>query len=210
MKNQQPKTRILLVDDHALLRRGLADLIRYEKDMSVVGEAGDGETAVNAAVSLKPDLVVMDLMMPVVDGVEATRRIKAVLPSTHVLILTTFGTSADVARAIAAGATGAIMKDASTDEQLAAIRTVAAGGTVFSPEIQRSMDETPKPPDFTDRQLEVLQSVVDGLGNKEIASKLKISTDAVKQHLNAICTKLGASNRVEAVSITLRRHLLRI
>ena len=210
MKNQQPQTRILLVDDHALLRRGLADLIRYEKDMSVVGEAGDGETAVNAAVNLKPDLVVMDLMMPVVDGVEATRRIKAVLPSTHVLILTTFGTSADVARAISAGATGAIMKDASTDEQLAAIRTVAAGGTVFSPEIQRSMDETPKPPDFTDRQLEVLQSVVDGLGNKEIASKLKISTDAVKQHLNAICTKLGASNRVEAVSIALRRHLLRV
>ena len=210
MKNQQPQTRILLVDDHALLRRGLADLIRYEKDMSVVGEAGDGETAINAAVSLKPDLVVMDLMMPVVDGVEATRRIKAVLPSTHVLILTTFGTSADVARAISAGATGAIMKDASTDEQLAAIRTVAAGGTVFSPEIRRSMDETPKPPDFTDRQLEVLQSVVDGLGNKEIASKLKISTDAVKQHLNAICTKLGASNRVEAVSIALRRHLLRV
>ncbi len=210
MKNQQPQTRILLVDDHALLRRGLADLIRYEKDMSVVGEAGDGETAVNAAVSLKPDLVVMDLMMPVVDGVEATRRIKDVLPSTHVLILTTFGTSADVARAISAGATGAIMKDASTDEQLAAIRTVAAGGTVFSPEIRRSMDETPKPPDFTDRQLEVLQSVVDGLGNKEIASKLKISTDAVKQHLNASCTKLGASNRVEAVSIALRRHLLRV
>ena len=210
MKNQQPQTRILLVDDHALLRRGLADLIRYEKDMSVVGEAGDGETAVNAAVNLKPDLVVMDLMMPVVDGVEATRRIKAVLPSTHVLILTTFGTSADVARAISAGATGAIMKDASTDEQLAAIRTVADGGTVFSPEIRRSMDETPKPPDFTDRQLEVLQSVVDGLGNKEIASKLKISTDAVKQHLNAICTKLGASNRVEAVSIALRRHLLRV
>ena len=210
MKNQPSKTRILLVDDHALLRRGLADLIRYEKDMSVVGEAGDGETAVNAAVSLKPDLVVMDLMMPVVDGVEATRRIKDVLPSTHVLILTTFGTSADVARAISAGATGAIMKDASTDEQLAAIRTVAAGGTVFSPEIRRSMDETPKPPDFTDRQLEVLQSVVDGLGNKEIASKLKISTDAVKQHLNAICTKLGASNRVEAVSIALRRHLLRV
>ena len=210
MKSQPSKTRILLVDDHALLRRGLADLIRYEKDMSVVGEAGDGETAVNAAVNLKPDLVVMDLMMPVVDGVEATRRIKDVLPSTHVLILTTFGTSADVARAISAGATGAIMKDASTDEQLAAIRTVAAGGTVFSPEIQRSMDETPKPPDFTDRQLEVLQSVVDGLGNKEIASKLNISTDAVKQHLNAICTKLGAANRVEAVSIALRRHLLRV
>ena len=126
-----------------------------------------------------------------------------------ILILTTFGTSDGIANALNAGATGAIMKDASTDEQLAAIRTVAAGGTVFSSEIRRSMDEAPKPPDFTDRQLEVLQSVVDGLGNKEIASKLNISTDAVKQHPNAICTKLGASNRVEAVSIALRRHLLR-
>lgn len=210
MKNQQPKIRILLVDDHALLRRGLADLIRYENDLSVVGEAGDGETAVEAALRLKPDLVVMDLMMPVMDGTEATRRIKEALPTVRILILTTFGTSAEVARAVAAGATGAIMKDASTDEQLAAIRTVAAGGTVFSPEIRRSMDETPKPPEFTGRQLEVLQSVVDGLGNKEIASKLKISTDAVKQHLNAICTKLGAANRVEAVSIALRRHLLRL
>ena len=204
------KVKILIVDDHALLRRGLADLLRYEKDLSVVGEAGDGETSIRLAAELRPDLVVMDLMMPVMDGVEATRQIKAVLPETHVLILTTFGTSADVARAISAGATGAIMKDASTEEQLAAIRTVAAGGTVFSSEIRRSMDEAPKPPDFTDRQLEVLQSVVDGLGNKEIASKLNISTDAVKQHLNAICTKLGASNRVEAVSIALRRHLLRI
>ncbi len=204
------KIKILIVDDHALLRRGLADLLRYEKDFSVVGEAGDGETSIRLAAELRPDLVVMDLMMPVMDGVEATRQIKAVLPETHVLILTTFGTSADVARAISAGATGAIMKDASTDEQLAAIRTVAAGGTVFSSEIRRSLDEAPQPPDFTDRQLEVLQSVVDGLGNKEIASKLNISTDAVKQHLNAICTKLGASNRVEAVSIALRRHLLRI
>jgi DNA-binding NarL/FixJ family response regulator len=206
---KSPVIRILLVDDHALLRRGLADLIRYEKDLSVVGEAGDGEAAVEAAVRLKPDLVVMDLMMPVVDGTEATRRIKEALPDTRVLILTTFGTSAEVARAVAAGATGAIMKDASTDEQLAAIRTVAAGGTVFSPDIRRTMEENPEPPVFTQRQLQILESVTRGLGNKEIANQFGISTDAVKQHLNAICTKLGAANRVEAVSIALRRHLLR-
>ena len=204
------KTRILLVDDHALLRRGLADLISYEKDLSVVGEAGDGEAAVDAAEKLKPDLVVMDLMMPVMDGTEATRRIKEILPDTHILILTTFGTSAEVAHAIAAGANGAIMKDASTDEQLAAIRSVAAGGKVIAPEIERSMTDNPAPPAFTQRQLEILEFVTHGLGNKEIANHFGISTDAVKQHINAICTKLGASNRVEAVSIALRKQLLRI
>ena len=204
------KIKILIVDDHALLRRGLADLLRYEKDLAVVGEAGDGEAAIRLATELKPNVVIMDLMMPVMDGVEATRQIKATLPDAHVLILTTFGTSADVARAIAAGAEGAIMKDASTDAQLAAIRTVANGGTVFSPEIKRSIEEEPAPPTFTQRQLQVLQSVMHGLGNKEIAQQFGISTDAVKQHLNAICTKLGASNRAEAVSIALRRHLLRI
>ena len=204
------KTRILIVDDHALLRRGLADLLRYEEDLSVVGEAANGEDAVRFASELKPDLVVMDLMMPVMDGVEATRQIKEVLPDTHILILTTFGTSADVSRAVAAGAEGAIMKDASTDVQLEAIRTVAAGGKMFSPEIKRSMEENPVPPTFTQRQLQVLQSVTQGLGNKEIAQQFGISTDAVKQHLNAICAKLGASNRAEAVSIALRKQLLRI
>jgi DNA-binding NarL/FixJ family response regulator len=210
MKNQSGKTRILLVDDHALLRRGLADLISYEKDMTVIGEAGDGEAAFHAAMDLKPDLVVMDLMMPVVDGVEATRRIKEALPDTRILVLTTFGTSADVARAVEAGASGAIMKDASTDEQLSAIREVAAGGRVIAPEIKRYMDSNPMPPAFTQRQMQILEFVTQGLSNKEIANHLDISTDAVKQHLAAVCSKLGASNRSEAVSIALRKHLLKI
>ena len=210
MKNQSGKTRILLVDDHALLRRGLADLISYEKDMTVIGEAGDGEAAFHAAMDLKPDLVVMDLMMPVVDGVEATRRIKEALPDTRILVLTTFGTSADVARAVEAGASGAIMKDASTDEQLSAIREVAAGGRVIAPEIKRYMDSNPMPPAFTQRQMQILEFVTQGLGNKEIANHLDISTDAVKQHLAAIFMKIGAANRSEAVSIALRRHLLKL
>ena len=210
MKNQSGKTRILLVDDHALLRRGLADLISYEKDMTVIGEAGDGEAAFHAAMDLKPDLVVMDLMMPVVDGVEATRRIKEALPDTRILVLTTFGTSDDVARAVEAGASGAIMKDASTDEQLSAIREVAAGGRVIAPEIKRYMDSNPMPPVFTQRQMQILEFVTQGLGNKEIANHLGISTDAVKQHLAAIFTKIGAANRSEAVSIALRRHLLKL
>ena len=202
------KIKILIVDDHALIRRGLADLLRYEKDLAVVGEASDGEAAVAAATELKPDVVVMDLVMPVMDGVEATRQIKAADPDTKILILTTFGTSADVSRAIHAGASGAIMKDASTDEQLSAIRTVATGGTAFSPGIMQTMHEDPTP-EFTERQLTILESVTRGLTNREIATMLNISADAVKQHFAAICAKLGAANRAEAVGIAMRRHLLK-
>ena len=203
------KTRILIVDDHALIRRGLADLLRYEKDLAVVGEASDGEAAVAVATELKPDVVVIDLMMPVMDGVEATRRIKAVLPEAKILILTTFGTSVDVARAIAAGASGAIMKDASMEDQLHAIRTVASGGKVLSPEIEKTVQEEPLP-EFTKRQLVILESAARGLTNKDIANMLDISPDAVKQHLAAICSKLGAANRVEAIAIAIRKHLLKM
>ena len=203
------KTRILIVDDHALIRRGLADLLRYEKDLAVVGEAGDGEAAVAVATELKPDVVVMDLMMPVMDGVEATQRIKEALPETKILILTTFGTSVDVARAIAAGASGAIMKDASMEEQLHAIRTVASGGKVLSPEIEKTVQEEPLP-EFTKRQLVILESAARGLTNKDIANMLDISPDAVKQHLAAICSKLGAANRAEAIAIAIRKHLLKM
>ena len=179
------KTRILIVDDHALIRRGLADLIRYEKDLVAVGEASNGEAAVSAAAEKKPDVVVMDLVMPVMDGVEATRRIKESVPDAKILILTTFGTSEDVSRAIAAGASGVIMKDASMEEQLAAIRTVASGGTVFPPEMARTVQGTP-PPKLTQRQMVILESTARGLTNKDIAVMLGISADAVKQHLQAI------------------------
>lgn len=202
------KTRILIVDDHALIRRGLADLIRYEKDLVAVGEASDGEAAVSAAAEKKPDVVVMDLVMPVMDGVEATRRIKESVPDAKILILTTFGTSEDVSRAIAAGASGAIMKDASMEEQLAAIRTVASGGTVFPPEMARTVQGTP-PPKLTQRQMVILESTARGLTNKDIAVMLGISADAVKQHLQAICSKLGAANRAEVVAIAIRKHLLK-
>jgi len=202
------KTRILIVDDHALIRRGLADLLRYEKDLAVVGEASDGEAAVAVATELKPDVVVMDLMMPVMDGVEATQRIKTALPEAKILILTTFGTSVDVARAIAAGASGAIMKDASMEDQLHAIRTVASGDKVLSPEIEKAVQEEPLP-EFTERQQLILESIARGLTNKDIANMLDISSDAVKQHFAAICAKLGAANRAEAVNVAHRKHLLK-
>ena len=203
------RIRILVADDHALLRRGLVNLLKYQKDFAIVGEACNGEEAVRLASELRPDVVVMDLSMPVMDGVEATRRIHEIRPGTHILILTTFGTSIDVARAVRSGASGALVKDSDDDELLSAIRTAANGGTAFSPEIQAQLQEPP-PPELTDRQREILESIVHGLASDAIAAKLGISSDAVNQHINAIRTKLGAANRAEAVAIALRKHLLKV
>ena len=201
--------RILLADDHSLIRMGLAALFKYQKDIKVVGEAEDGDEAVRLALRLKPDVVVMDLAMPVMDGATATARIREVLPETRVLILTSFGTSADLSRALAAGATGALNKDSGNDELLTAIRTVADGGRSVSDEIARLIEEEPAPPEFTERQLEVLHAVTRGLTNAEIGRQFGISADAVKQHVNAIFAKLGAANRTEAAAIALRKHLLK-
>jgi len=203
------KTRILLADDHSIVRMGISALLAYEKDLVVVGEAEDGEEAVQLAQKLSPDVVLMDLMMPRMDGVEATRKIRAACPSCQVLILTTFGTSADVSRAIASGASGAVMKDIGKDDIIDAIRRVATGGKVFSQEIEQTIKEEPSVPTFTQKQLEILHSVTRGLTNAEIAKQFDISTDGVKQHVMAIFKKLGAANRSEAVAIALRKHLLK-
>ena len=201
---------VLIVDDHSLVRMGLAALLGYQKDFVVAGEAEDGEQAVRLAREIKPDVIVMDLMMPGMDGVEATRQIRTETPDAHILILTTFGTSADVVRAISAGAAGAVMKDTSNDELLAAIRTVAGGGTAFSPEIEQMVKEDPAPPKLTRRQLDILHSVTRGLSNPDIATQFGITVDGVKAHLNVIFSKLGAANRSEAITIALRRHLLKL
>jgi len=201
--------RILLADDHSLLRMGLSALLGHQPGLQVVGEVANGKEAVEATGRLRPDVVVMDLMMPVLDGVEATRRIRAAAPSVCVLILTSFGTSTDLARAVEAGASGAVVKDAPNDELLAAIRTVAAGGTHFSPEIRQTVDET-KRTILSPRQLEILNAVMRGFTNRDIANQLGVSSDCVKQHLNAVFQKIGAANRTEAVSIALRKQLLKI
>ena len=204
------KTKILIADDHSLVRMGFASLLGYQPDFQVVGTAEDGRSAVRLFDELKPDVIVMDLMMPKVDGVEATRRIREKDPNARILILTSFGTSADVTRAVSAGAAGAIMKDATNEELLKAIRTVAAGGTSLASSIRKMMAEDPNPPDFTKKQLDILHSITRGLTNADIAKQLGISTDAAKQHVMAIFKKLGASNRAEAVTIALRKHLLKL
>ena len=202
--------RVLLVDDHAILRMGLASLLSTRKGIDVVGEAGNGEEGLRLALKLKPDVVLMDLMMPVMDGVEATRRLAAELPETKVVILTTFGTADGISHALAAGACGALMKDIKLPELVEALQTVAGGGRVLAPEIEQMMKDNPPVPELSARQEEILRSVVRGLTNAEIARQLGISVPMVRDHLNAVFAKVGATNRTEAAVLALRRHLLKM
>ena len=204
------KTRILLADDHMLMRMGLRSMLRYQTDMTVVGEAANGEAAVKQARELKPDVIIMDLMMPVLDGAEATRLILKDNPNTKIIILTSFGSSADMNRALGYGAVGAQIKEAPTDSLINAIHTVLNGDTAIAPEIAREAAEEPTPITLTERQRGILQSVVRGLTNKEISAQYDLSPISVKKYLSAIFTKIGAANRTEAAAIALRKHLLKI
>ena len=204
------KIRVLIADDHAIVRMGLASLLGTKKDIEVVGEAEDGEEAVRKAFKLAPDVVIMDLMMPKKDGVVATAEIHRRLPTARIMVLTSYGTSDGIAHALAAGASGALMKSTEFSEFLSAIRALAAGGRVIAPEIERQLAEDPPVPDLTPRQSEILHSITRGLTNADIAKLLGIREDSVKEHVNAIFAKLGAANRSEAITIALRKHLLQI
>ena len=206
----RPKTTLLLVDDHALMRMGLKALIDAQPDLRVVGEAEDGEAAVRTAAAVRPDVVVMDLAMPGMDGVDATRRILADRPEARIVILTAFADSADVGRAIACGARGAQMKGGPAEDLLAAVRTVRDGGTAVDPGIARMLAETPKPIELTERQKEILSAVARGFTTPDIARLLGISQSAIKQHLAHVCEKLGASNRSEAAAIAIRRQIVKV
>ena len=204
------KTRILISDDHTIVRMGLAALLRTERDFDVVGEAANGEEAVAKAVRLAPEVILMDLMMPKMDGIAATAEIHGKVPSAKVLILTTFGTSDGIARALKSGAAGALMKSAENADLIRAIRTVASGGRYLSPEVERQIEADPPVPELTPRQKDVLASMAKGLSNPDIARTLGIRRDGVAEHVNAILQKIGAANRTEAVAIAVRKQLLKI
>jgi DNA-binding NarL/FixJ family response regulator len=204
------KIKILIADDHAVVRMGLAALFSTKNDLEVIGQAKNGELAVRDAERLSPDVVVMDLMMPKVDGIDATSLIREKCPSAKVLILTSFATSDGIAKALEAGASGAVMKSAENTELVAAIRKIAAGQTFISGDIQSLMDNDPPVTSLTGRQSEVLQSLTLGLTNKDIALQLGISIRSVEDHVNNILEKIGATNRAEAVGIALRKHLVKI
>ena len=203
------KIRVLIADDHAMVRMGLASLLGTEPDIEVIGEAENGEAAVHKALSLKPDVIVMDLVMPGKDGTAATVEIMKALPEMKILLLTSFGTADGISHAMEAGASGALMKNADFSELVASIRTVASGGRAISPEILHFMEEDPPVRNLTRRQSEILAAVVRGLTNDDIAKQFSIQRSSVKDHLTAIFAKLGAANRSEAVSIALRKHIVK-
>jgi DNA-binding NarL/FixJ family response regulator len=202
--------RVLIADDHTIVRIGLRTLLSAENDIEVVGEAKNGEIAVKEALRLLPDVVIMDLMMPKMDGATATAVLHEKLPGTKVIILTTFGSSDGIAHAIESGAAGALMKTADDAVLISTIRSVAGGKTVISPDIRRLLADDPPIPVLTNRQTEVLQSMMRGLTNRDIAKQLGIRQDSVNEHVAAILAKIGAANRTEAVAIALRKHLLKL
>ena len=203
------KIKVLIVDDHAILRMGLTSILNAQRDLVVVGDASDGATGIARARALKPDVVIMDLMMPEMDGTETTRRLLAHDPDARVLILTTFGTADGISHALEAGARGAVMKNVEFSELVEAIRAVAAGGRFISPEIERIISSEPPVPALSPRQGEILALLVRGLSNADIARQLGISVNMVKEHSNALFAKLGVANRTEAVALALRKHLLK-
>ena len=207
MKN---KIRILIADDHMLLRIGLTSFISGKDDLQCVGEADNGRTAVELTLKLKPDVVIMDLMMPEMSGAEATKLIHDKLPETRIVVLTSYGTSKELAEAIANGASAALMKDTSTADLVAAIRQVAAGKTILPPELTSAASGNGQHPTLTDHQLKILAALAAGRSNLEIGKAFGITENTVKKIVSTIFAKLGASSRVEAVAIAHREHLVEI
>lgn len=204
------KIKVLIADDHEIVRAGLAALLGTEKDLDVIGFAANGVEAVREAVRLQPDVILMDLMMPKKDGVEATAEISARAPNAKVILLTTFGTSDGIAHALDVGARGAILKNADNSQLAIAIRKVAGGGRYLSADIRRQFAADPPLPDLTPRQKEILHSMIRGLTDRDIACQLGIRQDGVNDHVRDILQKLNAANRTEAVAIALKKHLLKI
>ena len=205
--------RLLIADDHPVVRAGLRGMLSAEPDFEVVGEATNGAEAVALTGELRPDIVLMDLRMPEVDGVTAISQIKEEYPETQVLVLTTYESDADILRAIETGATGYLLKDAPREELFAAIRTAAQGKSPLAPNVatrlmqrMRDLDEEA----LSAREIEVLELVASGTSNKEIAKRLWVSETTVKSHMLHIFDKLGVTDRTAAVTEALKRGIIRL
>jgi DNA-binding NarL/FixJ family response regulator len=203
--------RIIVADDHTVMRSGLVALLAAEPTIDIVGEAGDGREAVSLVERLEPDLALLDLRMPVLDGVGATARIAAGQWRTRVLILTTYDTDTEIERAVEAGATGYLLKDATRTQLVEAIHAASRGETVLAPRVAQRLVakmRSPAPVTLTAREVDVLAAVADGLSNAEIGRRLFIGEATVKTHLLRIFAKLDVSDRTRAVVVALDNGLL--
>jgi len=203
--------RVLVVDDHPVVRSGLVGMLDVEDDLEVVGEAGDGEEAVARVLALRPDVVLMDLRMPRLDGATATERILAASPATRVLVLTTYSTDTDIVRAVEAGATGYLLKDTPRAQLVDAVRAASRGETVLAPPVAARLVSRMRAPAvdvLTPREVQVLAAVAQGLSNGEVGQALFIGEATVKTHLLRIFAKLGVDDRTRAVTVAMERGIL--
>ncbi|HVS44369.1 MAG TPA: response regulator transcription factor [Candidatus Dormibacteraeota bacterium] len=200
--------RVLVADDHPVVRHGLCTMLEIEDDMVVVGRAADGEEAVIQARETKPDIILLDVQMPNVDGIEALRRIRADNPEARVIVLTTYRNEDYIFPSLEAGARGYLLKDASRTELAAAVRAVHRGESLLDPQVQETIDNAPRHDPLTARELEVLRLMADQKSNAQIAELLFVSENTVKTHVSNILAKLGCSDRAGAVLTAWKRHLI--
>ncbi|TMC50713.1 MAG: response regulator transcription factor [Chloroflexi bacterium] len=201
--------RVLVADDHPVVRHGLCTMLEIEDDIVVVGRAGDGEEAVEQARETHPDIILMDVQMPNVDGIEALRRIRAEDPGARVIVLTTYRNEDYIFPSLRAGARGYLLKDASRQELADAIRAVARGESLLDPAVAETVNNADRRHDtLTARELEVLRLMADQHSNAQIAEKLFVSENTVKTHVSNILAKLGCADRAAAVLTAWKRHLI--
>jgi two-component system, NarL family, response regulator LiaR len=218
MKQQQMQIKVLIVDDHQVVRQGLRTFLELQVDINVVGEAGDGETAIDMVRALNPDVVLMDLVMPRLDGIEATRQVKALAADVKVIALTSFTEDEKVFPAIQAGACSYLLKDVSPDDLVDAIRAACRGEARLHPKVQRKLMEqvaaertaarTPYGENLTERELEVIALVAQGRSNHEIAQELVISEKTVKTHISNVLSKLHLEDRTQVAIYALKNGLV--
>jgi NarL family two-component system response regulator LiaR len=205
--------RVMLVDDHAMVRRGLATFLKIFDDLQLVGEAENGDSAVRLCAKVLPDVILMDMVMPDMDGAVATHTIRQQFPQVQIIALTSFKEGDLVKNTLEAGAIGYLLKDVSADELAQAIRAAHAGRATLSPEAAQALVETANHPpvsrfDLTERELEVLALMVEGLNNTQIAGRLTVSPSTIKSHVSNILSKLGVTSRTEAVTLALRNRIV--
>ena len=205
--------RVMLVDDHTMVRRGLATILKVFDDLQLVGEAENGEIAIQLCARVLPDVILMDMSLPVMDGTTATHAIHQKFPQIQIIALSSFKEGPLIKKALEAGAIGYLLKDVSADDLVRAIRSAHAGRATLSPEAAQALVETANLPpvpglDLTEREREVLNLMIEGLNNTQIAGRLTVSPSTIKSHVSNILAKLGVASRTEAVTLALRSGIV--